>query len=148
MFVREEITNNALMAKIEDRFYGLSHSFLGPIFFASVGMMISFEAFKTEPWLVLVLLLILLVGHWLGAFVMGHYTQALKPKERWLCGTLLSGRGSTEIIMAQIGFSTIVVATGDRLVPENLFGALVLLSFLSSLVVPLLVKYILSRKGG
>jgi hypothetical protein len=47
--------------------------------------------------------------------------------------------------MAQIGFSTFVVATGDRLIPENLFAALVLLSFCSSLIMPLMVKYIVGR---
>ena len=145
MFVREEITNDELMHKIEDRFYGLSHSFLGPIFFASVGMMISFTALKTEPWLVLAFLIVLFAGQIGGSFLVGHLTGLLTIKERFLTGTLLSGRGSTEIIMAQIGFSTFVVATGDRLIPENLFAALVLLSFCSSLIMPLMVKYIVGR---
>lgn len=148
MFVREEITDDALMHKIEDRFYGLSHSFLGPIFFASVGMMISFSAFKTEPWLVLMFLIIVFSGQMTGSYLVGKYSKALKKKQRLLTGALLSGRGSTEIIMAQIGFSTMVVATGERLVPENLFGALVLLSFLSSLCMPLLVKFILVKVRG
>jgi len=145
MFVREEITSDALMHKIEDRFYGLSHSFLGPIFFASVGMAISFTAFKTEPWLVLAFLIILFTGQIAGSYAVGHWTGLLTVKERVLTGTLLSGRGSIEIIMAQIGFSTFIVATGDRLVPENLFGVLVLLSFCSSLLMPLLVKFILKK---
>lgn len=147
MFVREEITNNALMAKIEDRFYGLSHSFLGPIFFASVGMIISFDAFKTSPWLVLIFLFLVFAGQMCGAHLVGYLTGKLKLKQRFLTGALLSGRGSTEIIMAQIGFSTFIAANGERLISENLFGALVLLSFLSSLIMPLLVKFILSRDG-
>jgi len=146
MFVREEITDNALMHKIEDRFYGLSHSFLGPVFFASVGMTISFVAFKTEPLLVLGLLLIVYAGQCVGALSVGKITGTLKQRESLIIATLLSGRGSTEIIMAQIGFSTMIVATGERLVPENLFGVLVLLSFFSSLSMPLIVKWLLREK--
>ena len=146
MFVREEINNPALMLKIEDRFYGLSHSFLGPIFFASVGMTISFTALSNEPWLVLVLLCLIFAGQIIGTTFVAVFSKKFKVFEGIIISSLLAGRGSTEIIMAQIGFSTIVLATGQRLISEDLFGALVLMSFLSSLLMPLLVKFILSTK--
>ena len=33
MFVREEINKKVVFKKIEDRFFGISYSFMGPIFF-------------------------------------------------------------------------------------------------------------------
>lgn len=147
MFVREEITDNALMSKIEDRFYGLSHSFLGPIFFASVGMTISFAALKTSPWMVFTLLVLIFVGQMFGSTLVAVASKKFKAAEGLVISALLSGRGSTEIIMAQIGFSTFIVATGERLVSEKLFGVVVLLSFLSSLLMPFLVKGLLVYKA-
>ncbi len=147
MFVREEITNNELMRKIEDRFYALSHSFLGPIFFASVGMTISFGILKEKPQLVFVLLAIVFVGQWVGSGLMAYMVGKFNATKALIVSTILSGRGSTEIVVAQIGFSTIVYTTGQPLITQEMFASLIALSFLSTLAMPILVKIILYKKN-
>ncbi len=140
LFVRQEITKPDLMRKIEDRFYALSHSFLGPIFFASVGMMISFEAILSHPWFVLSLLLIVICGQICGTWLAALFLPGLTPKQTWPIGIALTGRGSTEIIMAQIGFSTVVTATGATILDKSLFASIVGLAFASTLLMPILLK--------
>ena len=142
MFVREEITNDEIMRKIEDRFYALSHSFLGPIFFASVGMAISFTVLFENPTPVFVFLGIVVLGQLMGSGLVAFWNRFSK-RDSLLTGALLSGRGSTEIVIAQVGFSTIVLATGQRLIPEDLFVILIALSFLSTFLMPFLVKFLL-----
>ena len=43
LFFREEVANKELIKKVEDRLYGIAYSFLGPIFFISLGFHITFD---------------------------------------------------------------------------------------------------------
>jgi Kef-type K+ transport system membrane component KefB len=45
LFFREEVASKELIRKVEDRLYGIAYSFLGPIFFISLGFHITFGAF-------------------------------------------------------------------------------------------------------
>lgn len=142
MFVREEIENPKILRKIEDRFYGLSHSFLGPIFFASVGMMVPISLL-IESWIpVLVGTALVFLGQMLGSgLVMKQF--GFSWRESMASGSVLVGRGSTEIVLAGIGFTTIVTTTGKPLIDESMFGILIGVSFLTTLLMPLAVKFIL-----
>lgn len=139
MFVREEITNDKIMKKIEDRFYALSHSFLGPIFFASVGMMVDFSLLWQQWQTVLGLLTVLFIGQGVGSFFAARYLDYSKLQAGQIALSM-SGRGSTEIIIAQIGFSTVVVTTGTTLLSEFWLAAIISLSFFSTLLMPLFLK--------
>ncbi len=142
VFVRAEIQNNEVLKKIEDRFYGLSHSFLGPIFFASVGMMIPLSLLL-ESWIpVLIGTVLVFVGQVFGSgVVMKQF--GFTWRESIISSSVLVGRGSTEIVLAGIGFSTIVATTGEPLIDQNLFGILIGVSFFTTLIMPILVKYLI-----
>ncbi len=141
MFVREEITNEEIMKKIEDRFYGLSHSFLGPIFFASIGMAISFSHVYDQIFFILLFLFFIYFFQTIGSFLAAKL-QSFSFKDSFLIGTLLTGRGSTDIIVAQVGFSTILAFSGESIISEKIFTVMIIVSFLSTIIMPLTVKYL------
>jgi len=145
MFVREEIQDDDLMRKIEDRFYALSHSFLGPIFFAWVGMSINLSALSNYGAIVAALVLVILSGQILGSLVGSYLVRSLTQAEKYLTSIVLSSRGSTEIAVAQVGFSTLVLASGEKLLPESLFVSVVAATFLIMLLVPLIVRFELAK---
>ena len=67
LFIRQEIVDNKIFNKIEDRIYGLSYSFLGPIFFASLAFHLDFTAIKTIPLFLVVILIVAILGKLIGA---------------------------------------------------------------------------------
>lgn len=140
MFVREEITDDKLMRKIEDRFYALSHSFLGPIFFAWVGMTIDLSALNQYIHLVVALVVCIVVAQVLGSLLGSWRSKSLTLIEKYLAAINLTSRGSTEIAVAQVGFSVMVLATGQKLLPESLFVSVIATTFIIMLLVPLWLR--------
>lgn len=135
MFIRQEIKNPQMFTKIEDRFYGLANSFLGPIFFAYVGMTISFEVFWKNPLLFFLLFFIVLfaqtIGSAAGAFVLSKYSK----RHALQTGIGMLGRGGTEIIVAGIGFSV-------GILPLELFSVVVGIVFLATFLMPFLLLFL------
>jgi len=139
MYIRKEVVNPKMFAKIEDRFYGLAHSFLGPIFFASVGMTISFGIFSHAPLLLLSLFFIVLLGQTLGSALMARTSRRISLIQSAQIGVGMLGRGGTEIIVAGAGFSA-------GILPLDLFSILVGVVFLCTLCMPIFFLF-LQRKG-
>lgn len=145
MFIREQIQNEAVMVKIEDRFYGISYSFLGPIFFAVVGMNVEFEILFTVPLFIITLLIMMLGFQWVGSTAAALLSKKFTFAEGSVISFALTGRGGTEIIIAKVGLMTIVAATGESLLPNELFSSVVMLAFLTTLVMPLFIKLFVGK---
>lgn len=145
MFVREEITNNEIFEKIEDRYYGIAFSFLGPIAFAAIGMSISPSVFQENVLLILLILTTLLVGQWIGTGGMAWLYGKFSFREATAIAAANAGRGVMEIIIAKIGYDTIVVIGGteQRLLSPDLFSAIVAVSVIVTFLSPILVKWII-----
>jgi Kef-type K+ transport system membrane component KefB len=137
MFVREEIRKKEMFHKIEDRFFGISYSFLGPIFFVYVGMTISFEILFEKPLLLLLLFLTVLSAQILGSGLTAKFFGNYSVQDSAFTGVGMIGRGGTEIIVAGIGFQ-------QGLLPIELFSAVVEIAFLATFLMPFLLM--LSKK--
>ena len=145
IFIRQQITNETIMKKIEDRFYGLSYSFLGPVFFAFVGMTISFDILWEHPFFIFLLFLMMVGIQWIFSGSAARYLGKFSWAESSLVALSLTGRGGTEIIVAQIGLTTIIVGSNSPLLPESLFSSIVLLAFLTTLIAPFLMRPFVKR---
>ena len=145
MFVREEITNNQIFDKIEDRYYGIAFSFLGPIAFAAIGMSIRPAIFQENILLILIILSTLLVGQWIGTGGMAWWYGKFSFRESTAIAAANAGRGVMEIIIAKIGYDTIVLINGNeqRLLSPDLFSAVVAVSIIITFLSPMLVKWII-----
>ena len=148
MFVREEITNKQIFDKIEDRYYGIAYSFLGPIAFAAIGMTISPSIFQENLSLILIILSTLLVGQWIGTGGMAWLYGKFTFRESTAIAAANAGRGVMEIIIAKIGYDTIVMINGSeqRLLSPDLFSAVVAVSVIVTFLSPMLVKWIIKPK--
>lgn len=144
MFVREEISDEKQFSKIEDRVFGISYSFLGPIFFASVGMMVSLSALSSHFILVILLVLLVIVGQVSGSgLILSAFSQRVPIKKALKIGIGLLGRGGTEIIVAGIGYQTVIHGINgesSRLLPAELYSVVVVVVFLVTLAMPFLLK--------
>ncbi len=149
MFIRQEITNQEMFNKIEDRFFGLSYSFLGPIFFASIGMMINLSVFQENMVLNLGLIFLVLFGQWVGTGGMAYFFGHFNFRESTAIAAAAAPRGVMEIIIAKIGYDIFIKlsdGTQVRLITTELFSSVVVISLVVTIVSPFLIKVTLSKE--
>lgn len=99
-----KVASRELVQKVSDRLEGIAYSFLGPIFFISLGFHITFDALKGESLaFVLVLTAVLLVGQIVSA---GSMARLLKFSwlESFSVGVGMCGRAEMAYVIAALGF--------------------------------------------
>lgn len=141
LFVKEEIIHPEVYHKIEDRLFGLSYSFLGPIFFVSLGFHVDFGVFKdatTLPFLIAIILAAIL-GKVVGAGFMAYFSGQ-PARESLVVGFSMNGRGAVELIIAVIGLNL-------GLIGPTVFSVLVFMAFFTTLMTPITLKYLLKSLG-
>lgn len=126
LFIREEVIEHHLYQKIEDRIYGLSYSFLGPIFFATLAFHLDFVAFKTAALFTIVITLVAVLGKVLGAAICAFGCK-MKKIESLGIGLAMNSRGAVELIVASIGLERGIIG------PE-IFSVLVFMAFATTII--------------
>ena len=126
LFMREEVIDKPTYEKIEDRIYGLSYSFFGPVFFASLAFHLDFTAFKTAPLFMLVIILVAILGKIIGSGIVTSLFK-MKPIESLAIGLALNNRGAVELIVASIGLQM-------GIIDKNIFSILVIMAFATTLI--------------
>ncbi len=137
LFISEEVVDKKVFDKIEDRVYGLSYSFLGPIFFATLAFSLDFSGLIGEPWLLITLFLIAFFGKFIGSSV-GAYLQKIKAGKSILIGLVMNSRGAVDLIIASIGLQV-------GIIDETVFSILITIAFASTLFAILGVRVIKKR---
>lgn len=105
--------------------------FLGPIFFAAIGL--EFDASSLRNWeLVVAVLLVAFVGKIAGGYIGGRLA-GLSDRQGWALGVGLNGRGIMELVIASIALS-------NNFIGDQLFTILVLMAVVTTIVTPVLLK--------
>ncbi len=125
LFIRGEVLDKRVFAKIEDRIYGMSYSFFGPIFFASLAFHLDFSAFNTAPLFVLSIIVVAILGKILGAWIATSFFK-MKPIESLAIGLALNNRGAVELIVASIGLQM-------GIIDKDIFSILVIMAFVTTI---------------
>jgi Kef-type K+ transport system membrane component KefB len=109
LFFREEVASNELIRKVKDRLYGIAYSFLGPIFFISLGFHITFGAFTTSGILLLVsLVCVCITSQVISAGGMARL-EKFSNIESLTIGIGMCGRAEVAFILAAIGLKLEVI---------------------------------------
>lgn len=124
LFVREEVIDKHTFEKIEDRVYGLSYSFFGPIFFASLAFHLDFTAFQTAPYFMGAVIVIAILGKIVGSGIVTSFYK-MKAMESLGIGLALNSRGAVELIVASIGLQM-------GIIDKNTFSILVMMAFVTT----------------
>lgn len=129
LFFSKHVAIPAVFDKVEDRLHGIAYSFLGPIFFISMGFHVTFDAVK-GPELLFVLSLTgaLIIGQVVSA---GGMARLLKMS--WLeslgVGIGMCGRAEMAFVLISLGFTLGVFNA-------NVYSALIFTTFLLNLFTP------------
>jgi Kef-type K+ transport system membrane component KefB len=129
LFFSKKVAIKEVFIKVEDRLHGIAYSFLGPIFFISMGFHVSFDV-VTGPglWFVLVLTSMLIVAQVISA---GGMARLLKMS--WLeslsVGVGMCGRAEMAFVLISLGLTMGVF-------DSNVFSILIFSAFLLNLFTP------------
>ena len=148
-FVRKEIMHEKVYNAIRDRFYGLSHGFLMPVFFASLAFHIHFQWNLSFLFFVTAITVTAILGKLVGCGI-GALSFRYSMRESAIIGFGMNGRGAVELVIVAvvIGLSDDLLAQGvisDPLLTESQFSALVLMAFITTLLAPLALRWSVMR---
>jgi P-type Ca2+ transporter type 2C len=116
-----------------------SYGFLGLLFFFWVGLHADLKGIAEEPVLVILLFSAAFFGKLLGTFIMVPIKK-FTGREAWLIGIGINARLTTEIIVVQLLFHA-------KVIDVHLYTALLASSSASSILVPLIFTFLVSKWG-
>ena len=117
----------------------ITMGFLGPIFFAGLGLEFQMSSLGNWP-LVIAILAAAFAGKLLGGF-WGGRLAGLSKLESWTLGCGLNGRGIMELVIANIALS-------NNFISQDLFSILVLMGAITTLASPFLLRNAFRRLDG
>ncbi len=137
MLLRETGKGLRTWARVEGILSGITLGFLAPVFFVLIGFSVDFG----EAWSV-VGVLVGLTAVALFAKVLGSYLPArmsgLGRNESLAIGSMMMGKGAMELVFAQLAYDNGVIG-------KDLFSALVLMAFVSTLLAPIAFRHYYNR---
>ncbi len=138
MLLSHQVLGQASFRDIEKTASNVTMGFLGPIFFASIGL--EFNASSLRDWkLVAAVLVASFAGKILGGYCGGRLAR-LGKEESWALGIGLNGRGVMELVIAN-------VALANKFIGQQLFTILVLMAVTTTFMTPFLLKSAFNRLG-
>ena len=132
LFFEEKVAHPNLVKVVHDRAYGIAYSFLGPIFFISLGFSITFDISAVEVGFIALLTTVVIVGQILSAGGMA-LRMGLPKREALTVGVGMCGRAEVAFILASL-------ALAQGAIDQPVFTVLIFTAFLLNLFTPLALK--------
>ena len=127
------LSGSELAKKIEKPMHGISAIFV-PIFFVTTGMLVDLTTIASYWEFGAILTIAGIIGKVFGSGATG-LLAGFKPKESLKIGVGMLPRGEVALIMAAIG-----IASGA--LTQNLYGAVIMMTFITTLLAPLVLSYL------
>ena len=125
----------------------LTHGFLAPVFFASIGIHLHGGALLDAPLFLLVLLVAATAGKLLGAGIPARL-GGMDRRDALAVGFGMNARGAVELIVADVAFRAGLFALPDPPGPivASLYSAVVITAIVTTLATPIGLKRLLEPK--
>jgi Kef-type K+ transport system membrane component KefB len=133
-----------LFEHLQKRVSGITSGFLAPIFFASIGLHVTFDALIETPLFTLSLLTLAIVGKVVGAGLPA-LAQYKDIRQAAIIGTAMNGRGAVELIILEIALRANLFShpSPTPAIVENIFSAIVIMAVVTTIMTPLILKKLL-----
>ena len=132
LFFEERVAHPNLVKVVNDRAYGIAYSFLGPIFFISLGFSISFDISAASVAFIALLAVTVIAGQVLSAGGMA-LRIGMPWREALTVGVGMCGRAEMAFILAAL-------ALAQGVIGQETFTILIFTAFLLNLFTPLALK--------
>jgi Kef-type K+ transport system membrane component KefB/Trk K+ transport system NAD-binding subunit len=132
LFFEKKVAHPNLVRVVMDRAYGIAYSFLGPIFFISLGFSITFDISASGVAFLGLLTTVVVVGQIVSAGGMA-LQMGLPVREALTVGVGMCGRAELAFILASL-------ALAQGAIGQPIFSVLIFTAFLLNLFTPLALK--------
>ncbi|MBN2119233.1 MAG: cation:proton antiporter [Anaerolineales bacterium] len=124
--------------RIESGMHALAYGLFVPVFFVNIGLSIDLREFRLEVLLLtLVVILVAVIGKWLGAG-WGARLGGLSRNEAIRLGAGMISRGEVGLIVADVGVR-------EGLILDNEFSAIVVMVLITTLITPPILRALFAR---
>ena len=119
---------------------------LGPLFFASIGLQVDLRAVAAAPLFIVLLVATAIAAKCLGAGLPAYLVYRDR-REAGVIGIGMSARGAFELIILSIALKAGLFAQteGQDGIAQHLFSSLVLMAVATTLLTPILLRWLLKR---
>lgn len=136
MIFSYEVLGHAKFLEVRKTASDITMGFLGPIFFAGIGL--EFQAASLRDWkLAAAVLAVAFVGKIWGGYAGGRLA-GISKEESWALGVGLNGRGIMELVIANIALT-------NGFIGQRIFTILVLMAVVTTFATPFLLKRAYAR---
>lgn len=131
LLIDREFFFSSRFSELERTLGSITNGFLGPVFFAYIGLELNISEISSMGFLssvVIVSIISKILAGWLGGRLIGLTTKASVS-----LGIILNGRGVMELVIASIAFQ-------KGLIGQGLFSTLVIMGVITTIVTPIIYK--------
>ncbi len=132
LFFEEKVAHPNLVNIVHDRSYGIAYSFLGPIFFISLGFSITFDISAAGLGFIVLLTTVVIAGQIVSAGGMAR-RMGMPLREALTVGVGMCGRAEMAFILASL-------ALAQSAIDQEVFTILISTAFLLNLFTPMALK--------
>lgn len=112
-------------------------AFIIPFFFFNIGIHFDFQSFIEQPWLVLLVLVVAIIGK-IGGTLLAYPWVDLSFKQLWLIGWGMNSRGVMDLVLAGIAFQA-------GLIDQQLYSAIVFMAMTTTVIFPFVLRRMIAR---
>ena len=121
----------------------ITAGFLGPLFFASIGVKVDLSVVTGVPLFLLLLIVLAVSSKMLGAGLPALWS-GLGRHEALAVGIGMSARGAVELVIIRIAWDAgLFAGVPKNPVAEHLFSALILMAVITTLITPIALRRLL-----
>lgn len=122
---------------LERKVESLTLSLFAPVFFVSIGLNVSFSSFSSNIALIVIFSLLAVLTKFIGGYV-GARASRFDRDSSSIVGISLVSRGEMALILVSLGLES-------NLISLDIYGALVLVVIISTIIAPVLLKAQIQR---
>lgn len=143
LFFRRRTIDEGTYASVRERVSGVTSGFLGPLFFASIGLHLQVDAVTAAPLFLFLLVAAAFATKLVGAGIPA-YLGGMPGRTSVAVGLAMSSRGAVELIIADVALEAGLFDQPDPTpsIVDALFSSVVIVAITTTLMVPVFLRFI------
>lgn len=118
----------------------IGYSIFIPVFFADIGLSMTFESFIKDIWFILAMtVLAVLSKYWAGKYSSEMF--GFTPVEGSIVGAGMVSRGEVALIVAQIGIA-------HHLFPQDIYSSIILVIIVTTVLSPFILNFFIKKQDA
>ena len=144
LFFGRRTINEKVYGDVNKKISAVTTGFFAPLFFASIGLHLDLSAITAIPVFLALLIFIAFITKLVGASIPA-YMIGLSKRNAVAVGVAMSARGAMELIIADIAMQAGLFSKPDPtpIIIEYMFSAIVIVAIVTTVAVPIILRYLL-----